>query len=203
MAGSFVSLAIRQAVHTKKAQKVQNIQIKLKDVQLDQANVNLDKLKVELRQSQGNTQKIDELNKQIEDQQKVIDQAQRDLQAKAKAKADEASKVAQAQATALGTTKAYAESPNEYKAKIYNKESGNCPTKWQGEYVCSEYHGTPTDPNVGYGLCQATPAWKMASAGTDWATSYETQDRWCSQYAADRYGGWENAWATWQIQRWW
>lgn len=92
---------------------------------------------------------------------------------------------------------------NYYKEFIYGRESGNCPTKWQGEYgSCPTYHGTPTNPNIGYGLCQSTPAWKMASAGADWATSYATQDRWCSQHAV-QYGGWAKAYAFWQANRWW
>lgn len=93
---------------------------------------------------------------------------------------------------------------SEAKAYIYTKESRNCPTRWQGDYgPCPAYHGTPTDPNVGYGLCQSTPAWKMASAGEDWATSYETQDRWCTNYANSRYGGWVNAYNEWIRKKWW
>lgn len=92
----------------------------------------------------------------------------------------------------------------EAKAYIYNKESRNCPTRWQGEHGdCPAYHGTPDDPNVGYGLCQATPGWKMASAGEDWATSYETQDRWCTEYANNRYGGWQGAYEEWIRKKWW
>lgn len=93
---------------------------------------------------------------------------------------------------------------NDAKAFIYQHESGNCPTKWQGEHgACPAYHGTPDNPNTGYGLCQATPGWKMASAGEDWATSYDTQDRWCTDYANSRYGGWQNAYNVWLSQRWW
>lgn len=114
IAGSFVFLAVRQAVHTKRNQKIQNIQIKLKDIQIDQANTNLDQLKLQLRDIKTgkliDQSKIDELNKKIEEQQRIIEQAESDKQARAKQKADEAAKVAQAQATALGTTKAYAAS---------------------------------------------------------------------------------------------
>lgn len=44
-----------------------------------------------------------------------------------------------------------------------------------------------------YGLCQALPAHKMASAGDDYLTNPITQLRWCHQYAQG-YGGWEQAW---------
>ena len=93
---------------------------------------------------------------------------------------------------------------NEGKAFIYARESNNCPTRWQGEYgACPAYHGVPTDPNTGYGLCQSTPASKMAVMGPGWETSYELQDQWCTNYANSRYGGWANAYATWLRQRWW
>ena len=97
-------------------------------------------------------------------------------------------------------------SPAEYAAVDYiiSKESGWCPTKWQGEYGgCPAYHGAPTSGGVGYGLCQATPGYKMASAGADWATNPVTQLRWCTDYAKRRFGGWQGAYNFWVINRWW
>lgn len=44
-----------------------------------------------------------------------------------------------------------------------------------------------------YGLCQALPAGKMASAGADWKTNPVTQLKWCHGYA-QQYGGWAAAW---------
>lgn len=86
----------------------------------------------------------------------------------------------------------------QYADYIISHESGWCPTKWQGEYGgCPAYHGTPSSSYVGYGLCQATPGYKMQTAGSDWATNPVTQLRWCSGYAQSRYGGWYNAYAHW------
>lgn len=74
---------------------------------------------------------------------------------------------------------------------ILSKESGLCPTKWEGEIgYCPAYHGVPT--SAGYGLCQATPAHKMATAGADWATNPVTQMKWCNGYAQG-YGSWSAA----------
>ncbi len=87
-------------------------------------------------------------------------------------------------------------SPSDYQYvdHIVSKESGWCPTKWQGEYgKCPAYHGTPTNPNIGYGLCQATPGSKMATAGADWATNPVTQLKWCHSYAIRTYNNWTNA----------
>ena len=39
-----------------------------------------------------------------------------------------------------------------------------------------------------YGIPQALPAWKMASAGADWRTNPVTQIRWGLSYIADKYG---------------
>lgn len=54
-----------------------------------------------------------------------------------------------------------------------------------------------------YGLCQALPGSKMASAGADWETNPVTQLRWCHGYALSRYGSWEAAYNTWLSQHWW
>ena len=40
-----------------------------------------------------------------------------------------------------------------------------------------------------YGLPQALPASKMASAGRDWRTNPKTQIRWMIRYVNSRYGG--------------
>ena len=54
-----------------------------------------------------------------------------------------------------------------------------------------------------YGLCQALPASKMSSAGSDYMTNPLTQLRWCHNYAHKRYGGWWHSFAFWQANRWW
>lgn len=92
-----------------------------------------------------------------------------------------------------------------YLAQIYQMESGCCPTKWQGEHVCPDTYEALHDPSdgwIGYGLCQSTPAIKMASAG-DWQTNWDAQNSWCTTYAINRYGSTAAAWAYWQIHRNW
>jgi hypothetical protein len=96
--------------------------------------------------------------------------------------------------------------PSEYQYADYiiSRESGWCPTKWQGEWGgCPAYHGTPTSSGTGYGLCQATPGWKMASAGADWGTNPVTQLKWCTGYARGRYGGWQGAYNFWISHHYW
>lgn len=54
-----------------------------------------------------------------------------------------------------------------------------------------------------YGLCQALPASKMATAGEDYMTNPITQLKWCSSYAKERYNGWYHAYNFWLTNRWW
>lgn len=54
-----------------------------------------------------------------------------------------------------------------------------------------------------YGICQALPATKMASAGADYMTNPVTQLKWCSGYAKGRYGSWYGAYQAWIVKGWW
>ncbi|MFC8345023.1 transglycosylase SLT domain-containing protein [Streptomyces sp. NPDC057280] len=53
-----------------------------------------------------------------------------------------------------------------------------------------------------YGLVQALPGSKMASAGSDWKTSAKTQIKWGLDYMNSRYGSPSGAWAFWQANGW-
>ena len=64
---------------------------------------------------------------------------------------------------------------------LYNRESG-----W------NVYADNPS--SSAYGIPQALPGSKMASAGSDWATNPVTQIRWGLGYIADRYGSPCGAW---------
>lgn len=75
---------------------------------------------------------------------------------------------------------------------VVSHEAGwNGTTKWN--------HGG----SGAYGLCQALPASKMASAGADYMTNPVTQLKWCSGYANGRYGSWYGAYNAWLRQNWW
>jgi hypothetical protein len=53
-----------------------------------------------------------------------------------------------------------------------------------------------------YGIPQALPGSKMATAGADWATNPATQIKWGLGYIKGRYGSPCNAWAFWQGHNW-
>lgn len=86
---------------------------------------------------------------------------------------------------------------------IISHESGWCATKWQGQWgycpptYVEKYAGAETNTSLGFGLCQSTPAIKMATAGSDWRTNAITQLKWCTSYANGRYGSWQKAYEAW------
>ena len=64
---------------------------------------------------------------------------------------------------------------------LWDRESG-----WN-VYATNPYSGA-------YGIPQALPGWKMASAGRNWRTSAWTQIRWGLRYIRSRYGSPRAAW---------
>jgi transglycosylase-like protein with SLT domain len=66
---------------------------------------------------------------------------------------------------------------------------------WQHE---SDWDPSAENPTSGaYGIAQALPAGKMASAGHDWKSNPITQVRWGLDYIEGRYGSACNAWSFW------
>lgn len=62
----------------------------------------------------------------------------------------------------------------------------------------SGWHVDATNASSGaYGLPQALPGSKMASAGADWATNYQTQFKWFVGYCNQRYGSLQGAYSYW------
>jgi hypothetical protein len=60
-----------------------------------------------------------------------------------------------------------------------------------------------TNPSSGaYGLGQALPGSKMASAGSDWENNPTTQIKWVLSYMDSRYGSPCGAWSFWQSHNW-
>lgn len=71
---------------------------------------------------------------------------------------------------------------------------------WTRESNWRVYADNPT--SSAYGIPQALPGEKMASAGADWATNPATQIRWGLGYIADRYGSPCGAWGHSQAYGW-
>lgn len=66
---------------------------------------------------------------------------------------------------------------------------------WNGE---SGWNASADNPSSGaYGIPQALPGSKMASAGSDWKTNPVTQMKWGMGYIKNRYGTPQNAYNQW------
>ncbi|MET7289973.1 transglycosylase SLT domain-containing protein [Streptomyces sp. NPDC005573] len=63
------------------------------------------------------------------------------------------------------------------------------------------YHAVNASSGA-YGLFQALPAGKYASAGSDWQTNPATQIKWGLNYMNSRYGSPCQAWSFWQANSW-
>lgn len=73
-------------------------------------------------------------------------------------------------------------------------------TLWEHE---SGWRVDATNPSSGaYGIAQALPGSKMASAGSDWRTNARTQIKWGLNYIASRYDTPCGAWYFWQNNNW-
>ncbi len=67
----------------------------------------------------------------------------------------------------------------------------------------STWNYRASNPSSGaYGLVQALPGSKMASAGADWQTNPATQIKWGLSYMDGRYGSPCGAWSFWQANHW-
>ncbi|PKW07536.1 Transglycosylase SLT domain-containing protein [Streptomyces sp. 1222.5] len=67
----------------------------------------------------------------------------------------------------------------------------------------SGWNASATNSSSGaYGLVQALPGSKMASAGADWKTNPATQIKWGLDYMKSRYGSPAQAWSFWQANGW-
>ncbi len=96
-----------------------------------------------------------------------------------------------AQAIAYGMMADYGWDDNEYNflVALWGRESG-----WN-QYAYNASSGA-------YGIPQALPGEKMASAGDDWATNPATQIIWGFSYIAGRYGTPCGAWESSQTRGW-
>jgi TP901 family phage tail tape measure protein len=94
-----------------------------------------------------------------------------------------------AQQFAQAALKSYGWGPSQWPAlkALWNGESG-----WN-------YRATNASSGA-YGIPQALPASKMASAGSDWRTNAATQIKWGLSYIKSRYGSPTNAWSQWQAR---
>lgn len=103
------------------------------------------------------------------------------------------------QASSATSVKGYAIAQLESRGWTGSGQWGCLESLWQRE---SGWRATAANPSGAYGIPQALPGSKMASAGADWRTNPETQIRWGLGYIADRYGTPCGAWSHSQSNGW-
>lgn len=81
----------------------------------------------------------------------------------------------------------------------WSSQWGCLDSLWQRE---SGWRVTASNPSGAYGIPQALPGRKMASAGADWRTNPATQIRWGLGYIASAYGSPCGAWRQSQDRGW-
>ena len=99
--------------------------------------------------------------------------------------------VAEYQQYARERCSAYGWSDNDFSClvSLWNRESGWNPN-------------TRNRSSGAYGIPQALPASKMASAGSDYMTNYKTQINWGLSYISSRYGSPSSAWSYFKSNGW-
>ena len=99
--------------------------------------------------------------------------------------------VAEYQAYAAQMCNSYGWTQTDYEClvKLWNRESGWNPNAYNAS-------------SGAYGIPQAMPGSKMASAGSDYQTNYQTQINWGLGYIKSRYGNPQNAWNHSQASGW-
>lgn len=197
--------------------KVQHIEIQDKAKSVDNLKNKLEKINSELKDTKSSDS---ESKKRVEQLEKEKQELQSQLQARKEqkeklARAAELSKQASAKAVPTSTstpTQVPAQAPARpvsnnkqalmaqagipqsdwaYVDSIISRESGWRHTIWN------------STGSGAYGLCQALPGAKMASAGADWQTNPVTQLKWCHGYALGRYKSWAAAHSFWNANHWW
>ena len=164
------------------------------------------KMEEERKAKEEEEKRIAEEKAKAEAEQKAKEEAE------AKKKAEELRIAQSKQVTSRGGTSVRAATGTKAEYQAYAKNlcintygwtenDFNCLVKlWERE---SNWNPNAHNKSSGaHGICQALPASKMASEGSDYMTNYKTQIRWGLKYIKNRYGAPANAWAHSQQKGW-
>ncbi|MFE4970869.1 transglycosylase SLT domain-containing protein [Kitasatospora sp. NPDC056651] len=128
-------------------------------------------------------------------------EARAQADAKAKADAEAAASRSQERQNLDSAPAGYSGTPQQIAAQIVPAGQLQC----FSNIVFRESSWNPLAVNASsgaYGLVQALPGSKMASAGADWRTNPATQIKWGLNYMNTRYGSPCAAWSFWQSHHW-
>jgi hypothetical protein len=189
---AFTALGIHTFVQRENKLQFQEIQLKSKQTEIQQLEIDyqvLDKKQKTIKESHDASQaEVEKLQKEKDDLLKRQQELEQQLSLKQQAQQLASQRLNNAATAATGTQVAVAatgcNTGNQYKDYIYMKESG-CNPSAVNSIGCR-------------GIGQACPGNKLP-CGAD----FDCQDAWFSNYAIQRYGSWEAAYAFWLNNHWW
>ena len=183
--------------------KIDALNNTVKNERVEKQKINDERLKLEHHTLTTAQQKAEverqkaELEKQNQEKDAEIQRLNGELQAKIEArKKSIAAKTADAitpRAAALSPNVVAGCGDNSLAAFIYDHES-DCNLTARNSIGCVGIGQNCPDKNGHYWLIAACP---------DWATNYDCQNAAFTNYAMQRYGGWEGAYQFWLANRWW
>ncbi|MFE2348564.1 lytic transglycosylase domain-containing protein [Kitasatospora cineracea] len=100
-----------------------------------------------------------------------------------------------------GSSSAYSGTPQQIAAQIVPAGQLQCFSNIVERESSWNVHATNSSSGA-YGLMQALPGSKMASAGADWRDNPATQIKWGLAYMNETYGSPCAAWSFWQAHNW-
>jgi len=103
--------------------------------------------------------------------------------------------------TGSSASSAYSGTPQQIAAQIVPAGQLQCFSDIVERESSWDVHATNSSSGA-YGLMQALPGSKMASAGADWRDNPVTQIKWGLQYMNETYGSPCAAWSFWQAHNW-
>ncbi|MFE7326369.1 transglycosylase SLT domain-containing protein [Streptomyces sp. NPDC057565] len=129
-------------------------------------------------------------------------EAKLEKERKAKEEAERASRSAVRSASAFATQSSYTVAEVQAMARqMIPGDQYQCFSNIVNHESSWNYRATNASSGA-YGLVQALPGSKMASAGADWQTNPATQIKWGLNYMDSRYGSPCGAWSFWQANNW-
>jgi TolA-binding protein len=206
---AFAATGISYAVKDNQQLKVEQIRLQSTDAKLKELQLKYDVLNKDLDQELQKNTTDEERVKQLEQEKQQLEQQKQDLERQLQAKLDAKNAAARQFANAVTGTRTASAAVSGDKVSWMNQAGIPASDHAAVDYIVSHeggWHGTTRWNTAGsgaYGLCQALPASKMASAGSDYMTNPITQLRWCHGYAQQRYGGWWSAYNFWLKNHWW
>ena len=156
--------------------------------------------------------KEEEEKRIVEEKAKAEAEKKAKEEAEAKKKAEELRIAQSKQVTSRGGTSVRTATGTKAEYQAYAKNLCINTYGWtENDFNClvklweRESHWNPNAHNKSsgaHGICQALPASKMASEGSDYMTNYKIQVKWGLKYIKNRYGTPANAWAHSQQKGW-